>query len=1105
MSFGVHAVDPIAGYDPVADAPSNAYSFDFEGCNLDKSTETTYDPGNGVFYCDNDYLTDPGWPDTGDSYTDGNLGKQWEELDEVPHRIGTDSSGAASAETYKIVIGGDNKIVMDPTNLEIGYDRITVLGLVEELSDASCVVTEEGPNQIGDFGIGGAYNQVVQVVEITQDPDTVCVIDTTFRLAIGSSLISGSSNRAFVVAGTGDQSIPIPSDVQPQVLSKTMSAVEDSTIKWSLSKSADPVSFGFGNTCDLEDSELSKDVSVEIKLTKGETQADSLTATTVISATNPSSRTVYYTCEDKVYGDEPNDAQGEILVATVSGYEFEVAAGSMVSPEIEHELAAGTRDIRNELSCIIEVDDILGGGAIVAGTLAAEYSLPNGDIAPGDTVNQQVVVTDVEKISAGADYYDFYTDDPTGASGSFLDYTPTNSTNGPVTWQSVALSDSATITFTKTVSVEKGRDVDGTLEDTASIKLAENVTVDASAKTDFTTDPKIDLKITKTLTISISSDTDWVFTVKDSSGQQVASKTITIPGGSTYGEALIENLPPGDYTVTEQAANGWNAQGANPKMVSLVANGPESCSKTVAFTNQPAANFFADIQGRKVTLPVLDPSALSWDFLLDYSLPGGGASTAEDDTLSVGSNDNFASFDLSGGVFAAGADEGQYKITETEKAGWVQQKALETLVVSGCFDTSLNKTTQGEDACIFSVAYLAQLGCTFQCTITNIQNGKIVVKKLTEPTTSTQEFAFGGALVGNLGHNETLELEVPPGQYTVTETEVAGWDLTDISCQEAVVGSAGASSGNLGTATATFNVDPGETVTCTFTNVERAMVDVTKTERNGAPSMDFHFEIRKGASTSSDGTVIAKATTTTTVYTEVDFACFAGEPDCEDVGGVAKLLPGDYQFCETGVLPGWTTSIMNYFVPNSQSPEADNSTYCVNFTLSAGESRSFTVDNTPPPEGDARTIGFWKNWTGCDGKGNQDPVLDETLAAAGGTIFLGIDDQDQYGYAVTDCESAVLVLDKRDTSGHKQASDPCFNAGSQLLASELNAVAGAGCGELTTLQNATHQALEDAKFKGDACFGKGKDKDGGALGALLNTLAGQLDDYNNNIPGAVCN
>ena len=48
---------------------------------------------------------------------------------------------------------------------------------------------------------------------------------------------------------------------------------------------------------------------------------------------------------------------------------------------------------------------------------------------------------------------------------------------------------------------------------------------------------------------------------------------------------------------------------------------------------------------------------------------------------------------------------------------------------------------------------------------------------------------------------------------------------------------------------------------------------------------------------------------------------------------------------------------------------------------------SFSIDNIPPPGGDARTIGFWKNWTSCDGNGNQDPVLYETLAAAGGTIL----------------------------------------------------------------------------------------------------------------------
>ena len=52
----------------------------------------------------------------------------------------------------------------------------------------------------------------------------------------------------------------------------------------------------------------------------------------------------------------------------------------------------------------------------------------------------------------------------------------------------------------------------------------------------------------------------------------------------------------------------------------------------------------------------------------------------------------------------------------------------------------------------------------------------------------------------------------------------------------------------------------------------------------------------------------------------------------------------------------------------------------MNFTVTAGETKTFTVDNTPPPGGRALTIGFWKNWaSGSNGK--QKPVLDQVLAS----------------------------------------------------------------------------------------------------------------------------
>jgi hypothetical protein len=54
-----------------------------------------------------------------------------------------------------------------------------------------------------------------------------------------------------------------------------------------------------------------------------------------------------------------------------------------------------------------------------------------------------------------------------------------------------------------------------------------------------------------------------------------------------------------------------------------------------------------------------------------------------------------------------------------------------------------------------------------------------------------------------------------PGTYTVTEGMVAGWTLSNLSCLDSY---AGGTHSTVSGATATINLDPGETVTCTFTN-----------------------------------------------------------------------------------------------------------------------------------------------------------------------------------------------------------------------------------------------------------------------------------------------
>jgi hypothetical protein len=312
--------------------------------------------------------------------------------------------------------------------------------------------------------------------------------------------------------------------------------------------------------------------------------------------------------------------------------------------------------------------------------------------------------------------------------------------------------------------------------------------------------------------------------------------------------------------------------------------------------------------------------------------------------------------------------------------------------------------------------------------------------------------------------------------YDIRETGQDGWDNTD-------------SSGDC-SFTVDYPTDADREFVCTFENTQRGTVTVLKTS-SGSPAGagDFCFQVREDASATEAGTTL-----------DEDCTDAAGEVDFDEL--TDGLEPGDYQLCEIDMMPGWETSLSDdpaSFVPDSDDPNHDNSILCVPFTLDAGEDESFSVDNTPPPGGDARTIGFWRNWSSCSG-GNQDDVLDQTLASApGGGILIG-------DLFVNTCAEAVNILSKSDLNGTKRASDPAFNLAAQLLAAFLNVEADAGvCPAATTAMSDAQTLLANADFDGYRTFGgssskgkKGTAPTGTIDASQANTLAGTLDDYNNN-------
>ena len=107
------------------------------------------------------------------------------------------------------------------------------------------------------------------------------------------------------------------------------------------------------------------------------------------------------------------------------------------------------------------------------------------------------------------------------------------------------------------------------------------------------------------------------------------------------------------------------------------------------------------------------------------------------------------------------------------------------------------------------------------CTFTNTKRGTIIVEKQTNPDGAPGTFTFTGTAAGTIADNGTITVgNLVPGTYTSTEANPAAtlFALTSIVCNDG--SSANPSTGNLTTRTATFKLDPGETVRCVFTNTK---------------------------------------------------------------------------------------------------------------------------------------------------------------------------------------------------------------------------------------------------------------------------------------------
>jgi uncharacterized repeat protein (TIGR01451 family) len=221
--------------------------------------------------------------------------------------------------------------------------------------------------------------------------------------------------------------------------------------------------------------------------------------------------------------------------------------------------------------------------------------------------------------------------------------------------------------------------------------------------------------------------------------------------------------------------------------------------------------------------------------------------------------------------FGAIAPGSRFSISEADAGDeWIAGELV-------CTVTSAGGQSSGIDESDFTV----NPGDTISCEITNTATGTIIVWKYVEGADST--FSFTGDWLDPAGFDIETEQgsgtttfdDVLPGSYTLTEVLGEGYDGTNLVCDDA--------NGSVDGMIATLELDPGETITCTYTNAEWGGILVDKVTLPEAADDEFGF-------------------TWKAVGGVADPFALADESPAFDTG---TLAPGDYVVSEVSVPADW--------------------------------------------------------------------------------------------------------------------------------------------------------------------------------------------------------
>ena len=301
----------------------------------------------------------------------------------------------------------------------------------------------------------------------------------------------------------------------------------------------------------------------------------------------------------------------------------------------------------------------------------------------------------------------------------------------------------------------------------------------------------------------------------------------------SFRQAVFPDLSPGStFTITEiltdaQITAGWKAVSVVciDALDGAVVQGTVSATGgTVDVTSQPGSDIscaFSNAQGGSITIQkTANPVGTPQDFPFTVTGPAGAPFPAMPILLDVDSDPTNPATTTIGNL-----PPGTYTVSEATPAGWLL--------------TNFSCGVGTPDPATGTITFTVTEGQNVVCSYVNTQLATVSLTKSVDPPTTTTPWSFSftispapaGETATKVATNAAPTVGwiglVPGTAYTITEGPApAGFQNGSIDCD----------------GDATFTPAPGETVTCTVTNVELANASVTKTVQ-GAADWAFDFTI----------------------------------------------------------------------------------------------------------------------------------------------------------------------------------------------------------------------------------------------------------------------